>query len=47
MRVPKPTIPPFDATFKPDPVSKADVEWIVTNANRAASNATFSHGSSM
>ena len=25
-------------TFKPDPVSKADVEWIVTNANRAASN---------
>ena len=24
--------------FKPDPVSKADIEWIVTNANRAASN---------
>ena len=24
--------------FKPDPVSKADLEWIVTNANRAASN---------
>jgi nitroreductase len=24
--------------FKPDPVSKADVEWIVTTANRAASN---------
>jgi nitroreductase len=23
--------------FKPDPVSKADIEWIVTNANRAAS----------
>lgn len=24
--------------FKPDPVSKADLEWIVTNANRSASN---------
>jgi len=24
--------------FKPDPVSKADIEWIVTTANRAASN---------
>ncbi len=24
--------------FKPDPVSKADIEWIITNANRAASN---------
>jgi nitroreductase len=24
--------------FKSDPVSKADVEWIITNANRAASN---------
>lgn len=24
--------------FKPDPVSKADIEWIITNANRSASN---------
>ncbi len=24
--------------FKPDPVSKADIEWIITNASRAASN---------
>ncbi|HEY6980174.1 nitroreductase [Reyranella sp.] len=24
--------------FKPDPVSKADIEWIITTANRAASN---------
>jgi nitroreductase len=24
--------------FKPDPVAKADIEWIITNANRAASN---------
>jgi nitroreductase len=24
--------------FKTDPVAKADVEWIITNANRAASN---------
>jgi nitroreductase len=24
--------------FKPDPVLKADVEWIIANANRAASN---------
>jgi nitroreductase len=24
--------------FKPDPVSRADLEWIVTTANRAASN---------
>lgn len=24
--------------FKPDPVSKADLEWIITNANRSASN---------
>ena len=25
-------------TFKPDPVSRADVEWIIANATRAASN---------
>jgi nitroreductase len=24
--------------FKPDPVPKADIEWIIANANRAASN---------
>jgi nitroreductase len=24
--------------FKPDPVSKADLEWIIANANRSASN---------
>ncbi len=24
--------------FKPDPVGRQDVEWIITNANRAASN---------
>ena len=24
--------------FKPDPVAKADIEWIITTANRAASN---------
>lgn len=24
--------------FKPEPVAKADIEWIITNANRAASN---------
>lgn len=24
--------------FKPDPVSREDVEWIITNANRSASN---------
>jgi len=24
--------------FKPDPVAKADVEWIIATANRAASN---------
>ena len=24
--------------FKPDPVSRADVEWIIANATRAASN---------
>ena len=24
--------------FKPDPVAKADIEWIIATANRAASN---------
>ena len=24
--------------FKPDPVAKGDIEWIIENANRSASN---------
>src|SRR3977135_4659556 len=39
MRVPEAVTPRHSMrVFKPDPVPKADIEWIISTATRAASN---------